>query len=291
MAAGLTITKIVIIESLESHERKTGQILAGHLEAEVARLSLHIEIDFRTCWSAIEFRRILELLRDEAEDGHVPVIHVECHGDRDDGLEFENGSNLPWEELAAALVPINVVTGFNLLVSVSACFGGYFVGMMGAIKPSPVYAVVAPTDTVRPSELLAGFLIFYTTFLETLDAGKAERKLTQQRLSSGRWFSQVAELWFERVVLGYARTYCSKKATRKRAGKLYRKLKKGGRASHVGNLKRQLKKRNRESLLKDYFSQYFMVEKIPPNAVRFSPTRARMQRALEDLRGTGKYVL
>lgn len=290
-AMGFTVTKIMVIESLEPDEHKTGAELAEHLRAEVTRMGLELQVDYLTCWSSIDFQKILHQVKLEAETGQIPIIHVECHGDKIEGLEFENGSILSWDSFASSLLPINVATGFNLLTVVSACFGAYFLGMIGAIKESPCYGIVAPSDTIRPSELLRGFKSYYTTFLGTFDAGKAARSLAREKLSTGRWFTQIAELWFEKIVKGYVTNYCTKNAVRDRAGRMYQKLKKEHVQDHVGRLRRAIKKRNRESLLQDYFDRFFIVHKILNNIERFGSTRDRMQRTLDGYRSTGRYVL
>jgi hypothetical protein len=52
-------------------------------------------------------------------------------------LHFADGTSMLWEELADRLQQINLRTGFNLLVLVSACFGAYFLGMLSAVRASP----------------------------------------------------------------------------------------------------------------------------------------------------------
>ena len=292
MVAGFAYSKVVIVQSLESHEVETGRIHCDYLAAQMHEHNSIAPIELLICSSAKDFLQILDRLTEDAwSRDEIPLLHVECHGSPTDGLEFENGSTLNWSEVAAALLPLNVSTRFNLLTVFSACFGAYFIGEMGAINPAPCWCVVAPTESVDPGEILQGFRVFYSTFLRHLDAGRAVKELTNIRLSNGRWFGEPAELWFEKLVIGYIESHCTKKVVRTRARKLFRKLRREGKYQSIGNLTRLHRKRNRDGLLKDYFERYFITDQIPENCERFSGVRTRLQAKISELRNSRKFVL
>lgn len=293
MISGFTFTKIVIVQSLEAEEAPTGQILSRYIEG--INSDSHIvlpPVEFQTCFSALEFMHLVERLVLEATDqGEIPLLHVECHGDRIEGLEFENSSILAWADLAHALLPLNRATDFNLLAIFSACFGAYFIGKMGVIEPAPCYCLVAPTKEVDPGEIQAGFRVFYSNLLRHADIGSAVAAISRQRLTSGRWLATVAELWFETLIVGYIKAHCTKAAVRARAKRLYRRFLDEGHYQSIGALTRTLRRRNRTQLVNKYFDQYFMTLDIPQNRTRFDHSRSRVQNRLSNLRHTGIYVL
>lgn len=293
MIAGFRLSKIVIIQSLELHEFKTGKNLHDYIRAQVTGVNLEIPVEFHECENRFEFLQILEQLTTEAKArGEIPLVHVECHGSIDGGLEFQNGSCLSWPELAAVLLALNVACRFNLLFAVSACFGAHFVGQMAVISPSPCWCVVAPTEKVDPGELLGGFRTFYRIFLRSSDVGMGVAELQKVRLSHGRWFGQPAETWFEQVVINYVKTYCSEKATRIRAKGIFREAKRAyGVTKSIGSIMRDFRRKHREDFLDKYFATYFLTADIPENVQRFAGARARIELQLAKLRDTNEYII
>lgn len=290
--AGFRLTKFVVVESLESHEVKTGKLLADQLQTLVSEHAPELDVEYITCENVIEFRQILANLTQEAKERKaIPVLHVECHGSTSEGLEFANGSSLGWVELASILTELNIATEFNLLAVLSACFGGYLLGEISAITPAAFWCIVAPTLTIDPADAMRGFRIFYRTLFVTGDAGIAATQLVRTRLTEGEWFAQLAQLWFERLVLGYVETHCTPKAARTRATGLYRRLRANGQSASIGGLIRQLKQRNRSDLTGKYFDIFFCTERVPSAANRFAAVRERVHRKLATLRTSGRYVI
>lgn len=285
-------SRLVIVESLEPTELKTGRVLAEYVRSLDSVRSSAFPVEYRTCQSVIEFRTLLHQLTDEIRTtNHIPLLHVECHGDAKEGLEFANGSALAWAELSSLLVEMNRATRFNLVATFAACYGGHFIGQLSSEEPSPVYAMVAPTETVDPGEVLAGSRLFYATLFSKRDAGVAVDALVDQKLSSGTWFAQHAERWFERVTLGYVENYCNRRTARERSQRLYQKLKSEGTVISIGNVKRMLVQANRLTLLNQHFNAFFMVASIPENRHRFEALRSKMQHEIDRLRATGRYLI
>jgi hypothetical protein len=291
--SGFTFSRIVLIQSLEPHEIQTGLHLSQHIDAQISASNHQIQLEYITCSSSFEFIEILRrLTRDAKAKGEFPIIHVECHGSSTEGLEFENGSTLSWDALALELLQLNVACKFNLLAVFSACFGGHFLSQLDVISPAPCWCMIAPTETVDPAEIMHGFRIFYTTLLSSSDAGKAAAAISKARLSYGHWFSQPAEIWFEKVVTNYITKHCTKEATRDRAKKLHRQIiKEGHPYKSIGHITRELCRLNRTNLLGKYFDTYFQTTVIPENIQRFQHARDRLELKLNDLRCSKKYSL
>ena len=292
VSAGFRLTKFVIIESLEAHEVKTGKILAELLKTLVCEHAPELKIEYRTCDNVSEFRQLLlELTSEATQQGHAPVLHIECHGSKSDGLEFANGSILSWPDLAAGLTELNVASQFNLLAVLSACFGGYLLGEITALAPAACWCVVAPTLTIDPAESMRGFRIFYTTLLSVGDAGKAAAELQKTALSEGDWFAQLAQLWFERLLLSYVESHCTTEAIRFRAKRMYRRARAEGIAGSVGGFARRLKKQHQQVLTGKYFEVFFCTDRVPTSTTRFAHVRERMTKKLAALRATGLYEI
>lgn len=291
--AGIRLNKIVVIQSLESREPQTGELVRDEIAHKLEEHQSNLSVEFVACESCKEFLDILKRLTSEATvEKSIPLIHVECHGDSVQGLEFANASTLSWTDLADALKKLNIATRFNLVAVFSACFGGHFLGQMGsALEPAPCWCMVAPTDTVDPGEILAAFRSFYSALINTNDIGVASQKLSSINLSSGSWFAQTAEAWFEMLLNSYVKEQCTKHASRLRIKKLQLEILQNGRHASMGSLKRQLKKTNRATLLDDCFSNYFITDLVPENNRRFNHARQRVREVFDELRRTDKYII
>ncbi|MDO8313304.1 MAG: hypothetical protein Q7T25_15335, partial [Sideroxyarcus sp.] len=157
---------------------------------------------------------------------------------------------------------------------------------------APCWCIVAPTETVDPGEIMHGFRIFYSTLLQSADAGKAAAKISRALLSNGHWFAQPAEMWFETVVTNYITKHCTNEATRDRAKKLRRQLMEEGRSpKSIGGITRELCRLNSTNLLGKYFDTYYQTTVIPENTQRFQHARVRLDLKLKELRSSKKYCL
>lgn len=291
MLAGFSFSRIVIVQSLEPTEVQTGTILSKYIEAQIGLNGRNIPIDVIECGDAAQFKSLMQQLIQDATTGIIPLLHVECHGDPVDGLEFANGSTLRWDEIASQLVPLNLATKFNLLAVFSACFGAHFISQMGAMSPAPCWCVVAPTEMVDPGEIMAGLRVFYEALFRHSDMGNAVKAISKCHLSHGRWLWKPAELWFDQLVTAYVKEHCTVKATRIRTKGFYREIKRQGDHKSIGALRRNLRDKNRQNLLNDYFDTYFMTLKLPENNVRFASTRQRIKNKLDTYRSTRRYIV
>jgi hypothetical protein len=292
VAAGFTLSKIVIVQSLEPHELKTGTTLFQYLQPLLAKSGLGITVELHDCGSVIDFQTFVAQLTYLAKSAKViPLLHVECHGHPANGLEFENGSMLSWPEVSDCLSPLNIATKFNLFAVFSACFGAYYAQQMSAIHPSPCWGILAPTAKLDPGEILGGFRVFYYEFIKTLDAGLALVELRRQvHLSHGEWFGMPAEEWFKEVVLKYIRQHCTNQAVRARALDLRNRLNALGKSSTISKVKRQIVAANRSSI-EEFFDQYFHTKQIPGNDARFSQARYELEQTLSAMRASGRFAL
>lgn len=292
MATGVSLTRIVVIESLAPNEVATGQMNAEWIASLVDDHDVGIGVDLVRTSGAQGFSKLLYDLTDRARrHDDWPMLHIECHGSKSTGLWFADGSNLPWDSLAALLTDLNLATQFNLPVVLSACFGAHLTGQYSPVKPAPAFGIVAPSHTIEPAEILAGFRIFYSRFAETSDLGRATSTLAQSQISDGAWFSKLAEHWYEQLIVAYARKHCTRKAIRHWARTLAFKLRSAGTSALVRDLERELSVRCATDLTGKYFDRFFCLHDIQHNTQRFASARERVQTQIASLRATGQYVL
>lgn len=292
MSVGFKLSKIVVVHSLELHEVQTGEILVDLLTSLVNEHAPTLEVVAFNCHSAQEFRSFLEELTYEAANNGVrPLLHVECHGSPSAGIEFKNGSTLDWDEWGELLTQLNIATRFNLLVAVAACYGAHLNGQYSPVRPSPAYCIVAPTEEIDAADAMRGFRTFYSHLLQTGDAGIAAKEIAKIPVSSGQWFSQLAEQWFVYLIENYIKTHLSHDAFDAWARSLSRRSRNLGQACSVGATKRQLLRLNREGLTGKYFDSFFCIEQVPEGMSRFEFTRTRVKKTVDVLRATRQYKI
>lgn len=292
MKVGFTISKIVIIQSLESHEVRTGEILCEYLASLIDKLCLEIQVELLECHSAYEFKSILlRLIETAASDGERPLLHVECHGSQTVGLEFENGSELSWDELGVLLSQLNIASRFNLFVVVAACYGAYLNGQFSPVRPSPAFCIVAPTEEIDPSDVLRGFREFYSSLFRTGDAGIAANEIVKIQLGSGQWFSQLAEEWFIHLIENYVTTHLTHEAFEAWVRSIEQKIRDDSKIINLDWVKSSLLLQNREGLTGKYFDSFFCINEVPEGRDRFVATRARVNATIDVLRATGRYIV
>lgn len=285
-------SKIVVLEALPDEERKTGRELVDTLKLQLIALGEAVPVEYKNISGRDAFIEALDQLHRETIEGHIPILHIECHGDRDRGLFFsEDESFLSWQDLAERLLRINLQTNFNLLVLVSTCFGAYFLSMLGAIRPCPCWGIVAPTETVYPDELESGFSEFYRVLFSTWDLTEAVLALKDRPLQNGYWLSELGERWFEKIVIGYYKTHCTPDALENRLiGLRTRRENEGLPWMAMKDLRTELKRVN-EAALGKYFAIYFQTAAIPSLAERFSGPRNNIESQLRLLVSEGQIKL
>ena len=289
---GFHFSKIVIIESLDAVDLKTGAKIAALVSSLKETHHIELTVEYHECDNVVEFETLLNVLTlDVKSTGRIPLLHVECHGNKLTGLQFTNGSWLSWPDLSRLLVTLNEATRFNLVSVFCACYGAHFMEQLGCIDPAPFYAMIAPTEDVYPEEILSGFRTFYAALFSSTDAGSAVSAMKKLNLAYGKWFIQRADFWYERVAIGYVETHCTRLEAKRRALSMCQKLRSVGVSSDLGKLRRELTQSNRTNLVGKYFERYFMTSAVPETFGRFGSVRLRIEQQLTDLRKTGRYAV
>lgn len=292
MVAGFTFSKIIIVESLKPREFNSAEALYGYIQCQLEESQLDVTVEITHCDSATEFIQLIQRLTAAAiESNDWPVIHLECHGDSVSGVEFSDGSELTWADIASNLLKLNAATRFNLLAVFAACSGFHFVSEISAISPSPCWCIVGPTEEVMPDEVARGFRMFYGSLIRNCDVSNAVDALYSEQLITGSWRVQTAELWFQRIATDYITNHCTLTQTTRRAKQLRKELLKKGVKKSIPEVEAILRKQTTKDLLSKYFETFFMISDVPEGTERFSHAKERLKLKINEMKATGKFGL
>ena len=290
-----SFSKVVIIQSLEKNEDQTGTMLLqfmDKLRTHHADLPPAQVVDSA---SKEDFVAVISKLAGEARaKGEMPIVQIETHGWSDkSGLAFRDRSSLSWGEMAGSLSELNRATGFNLVVCLSACFGGHFIESLRPDHPSPCFAMIGPTHAMYPEELLKGFESFYEKLLTERDASSALTALHAHEIEEGGFLNTTAEDWFFKVADGYLKTHCTPDELRRRAGKIIEEVRTTAKALTPEQEKyiEALGEKMAFGFLDRQFPVFFMTETIPANYERFARSLVEAKgRAASFLKGSGSVL-
>lgn len=272
--SSFAFTKVVIIESLDPNEFKSGAELCKFIsDLKVA----HPDIPGAELVEVVgrgEFLNAIKTLTEEAKkSSESPIVQIEMHGwDNKTGLAFYDGTSLSWHELATTLGDLNRATGFNLVVCISACFGGHFIGSLRPDEPSPCFALIGPTHTMDGRELLDSFSAFYRELLTVLEARAALTALHNHRFSEGGFVTTTAEDWFFKLAEGYLQTHCTTERLKERRDAIIDQLRRDGKDLNP-ELHERIARIGEDlafGFLDRRFPSFFMTDVIPGNQERFA---------------------
>lgn len=128
-------------------------------------------------WCASDSRALTGQLRTIAvwaAAGIMPLIHIECHGSEDVGLEIGDSHDvMDWASLTSELRRVNASSRGNLGVVMGVCEGISATEPVDIDEPSPFCFLVGsnghPTNGVLQDEMPA----FYRTLFESYDVNSA----------------------------------------------------------------------------------------------------------------------
>lgn len=283
----IRVTKLAVVESLRGSDVEaaghTGEKLAREVAAALAGAGVMIDVQVLRCEGAEGFRNAVAQLTTEAARGeHLPLLHIECHGDEDAGLEFGDGSTLSWIVLADVLRPLNVATELGLIASVASCFGGHAVAGIDPLKPAPCFALIGSTHGLWSNELYDGLRDFYVNVLCRMTTAEATQALLDKPLESGQFVVLTARQWFKAVIDRYLDRMASPAEQEAQAQRQFEKA----RAEGLDHLDLAYWRRHYlETLphfLTDYHRRFFMVEQSPAHARHFERSLEDIVRGLRD---------
>ncbi len=285
-------SKVAILQSLDPAEFETGTELGKSIEGLRDDHAVVPEVELINVKGREEFLQAIDKLTTEVEKSDTaPILQIEMHGWEDKtGLAFPDDTSLTWPELSDPLARLNKATGFNLLVCMSACFGGHSLSFVKPDGPSPCFGLIGPTHSVDPSELLGGFRSFYRELITTLDINAALANLHAHKLQEGGYINITAEEWFFRLAAGYLKTDCTEERLQARAKTITDQMKSEGKTLNDAQLAAiaQLGTTLATSFLDRRFPTFFMTDAIPENHVRFGQALTQAKQDVADFMASQK---
>jgi hypothetical protein len=164
---GITKFLVVIIESLPTGEKKTGEELFsttikynGFKNPEIQ--SKLIQVDSKT-----ELLNKLERLSEKAiSKNEFYFLHFEMHG-YIGGIQTANGDEVIWDELFPIFRKINVHYENSLMVCMAVCEGGSIIASTKPELRSPFNLLIACVNIMYEKEIIEGFEAFYNEFCQS----------------------------------------------------------------------------------------------------------------------------
>jgi hypothetical protein len=158
--SSININSVIIIQSLQHDERKTGDEIVrvvnyGCLRRGYDKFGYLQDIHIKE-----EFIGFLVNVKEQVSDGLRPIIHFEIHGCQE-GFILSSGELVKWEEIADIVRDINIETANNLFVSLATCFGSYFLSIFDFTRPCPFYGYIGPVTEIGELHLEYSFSAFY----------------------------------------------------------------------------------------------------------------------------------
>jgi hypothetical protein len=95
--ASVGVSSIAVIEWLGSTDKKTGRELADQLDMWTAALRPDVRVKYVEVADEQDFLGAIEACRGDVDDGGVPLVHIETHGD-DSGLGPRGARGVNWPE-------------------------------------------------------------------------------------------------------------------------------------------------------------------------------------------------
>lgn len=265
----MRFNQILIIDSIPAGERNTARELHQDVGLRAQVFAPAPEVLYRRVESRAEFVALLpELTAAASTTRDIPVLHIECHGN-DDGLAFADKSFVTWADLKGPLTSLNIATGMNLLVVVSACDGSALTYTLGLVDRAPLHGLIGPTRAVAPEELMRAHLALYETLMRTRSARQA---MDAMRLTTPDTFVYRAAEWlFQHVWDHYQATQETPKARLERG----RRMAANPSDYYVGppvqpEVLAQLSAEKNQEFFENFRRKFFLCDLFPENETRFT---------------------
>ncbi len=283
----MKITRLVIIHSLDDRDANTIPQLVGRLKTLNEAQGLNLEIVSIECTYAKQFSEIVSGIIEDINKGVKPLLHIECHGDKKEGLIFANGSNLSWEELSAQLLKINIAMRFNLLLVILACYGGFIEDEKQIGKQAPYWGLITPIETIKSSDAIKIYFKFYDTLLSKKDLALAFKKVIDIRLGVGSWHVNTAESWYLAAINYYINKHHSKPNFCELVKCQLTRLHADNSPFDENELEEIIVSQTRDILLNEGFDTYFCIDQIEENRTRYGNFRRQIESILNKKRQLG----
>lgn len=195
--------QIIIIESLNPNERKTGKELYNDIVSRIPYKIQILKTAFHHVGSKEEFLHVFTELDRSTANNDCPFLHFEIHGSKE-GFYLHSGALITWTEVTHELRKLNIKTRNNLMVSLATCYGAWIYSSILPSQRAPFWGFIGQWDKILNSDSLVSFTQFFEYVMnckdiQQIDLLKAVTALNA--FNTGSPFSLiVAEEVFNRVL-------------------------------------------------------------------------------------------
>lgn len=182
-----------------------------------------IIVDYHEVNNSQEFFGVFNRLIGLAQHGHFyPFIHIEGHGDKNDGLFTQWADDMiSWERLGVLFRKLNIEIKNNLQISLPCCFGTHVAFSTKITEPSIAYSILAPSDVTDAKDFEVSLTNFYKELLASND-------FVHSLLSAKPKIDFIhSERLFLKSFLNYYNLESSRKARNKRVDRLISQIDNG----------------------------------------------------------------
>lgn len=165
----VAVNGLVILESLPPEERQTGSLLYEDLLHHSDRLG------FRLAYYRVETKReflhqMAAVAQEARRGGLRPIVHLEIHGEKGQGLVLASGERVAWDELADLSRAIIETTDNNLVMVMATCHGYEAIkGIVTFREVTPFTFLLGPDQEVKSGDIEQAFGEYYRTLFERAD--------------------------------------------------------------------------------------------------------------------------
>ena len=170
---------IVVIQSLDSNDIKTGEILYRDLLQYKCYSKKECFSSFYSVHSIQEFRSVIKNVKNSLLGGDILTLQIETHG-CNQGIGFSNGELLIWKDFYDIIRPLNIQTGHLLFVVMAMCKSIAMISSINPAERAPYRAFLCTTRNVSSDEISRGFLAFYDSFYNLLDIMQALKAIQEE---------------------------------------------------------------------------------------------------------------
>lgn len=175
----ITQTGIIVIQSLNKDDRKTGEELTKDILQYKKYLQKDSFVEFYNLTTVAEFIKTLNTINKSMSKGVIFSLHFETHGS-EEGIHLASGECIKWKKFYELIRPINIKMGNLLIIVMAMCKGGALIGSLEPEKRAPYLAFIGAFRDLTQDEISRGFNAFYTNYTGALDIEKGMEALTKE---------------------------------------------------------------------------------------------------------------
>ncbi len=138
-----------------------------------------------------------------------PIVHIEMHGEEENGLELRLGGFIPWQRVIEDLTRINIRSENNLIVTMAVCYSTMNAYAISMVKsPAPYLFSVTTSKRVLGEDSYQLFTVFFKELIETKELYAALKKVEQDNPELAKQFDILAvPFLFENSFRAYVESY------------------------------------------------------------------------------------